>query len=98
MQEKDAARILKELISNTQSKLEAFEETEEYKALDEEIDKILIKKSRSEEEQKKLDALFQEQEKWGNKILQEVISFLEENSMEEIISFINSSFLEENKI
>ena len=98
MQEKDAARILKELISNTQSKLEAFEETEEYKALDEEIDKIVIKKSRTEEEQKKLDALFQEQEKWGNKIVQDVISSLKTQDMEEIISFINSNFLQENKI
>lgn len=98
MQEKDVARIVKELITNVESKIEAIEETEEYKALEEEIDKILIKKSRSEEEQKKLDALFQEQEKLGNKIVQDVISPLELPDMEEIISFINSSFLEENKI
>lgn len=98
MQEKDVARIVKELITNVESKIEAIEETEEYKALEEEIDKILIKNSRSEEEQKKLDALFQEQEKLGNKIVQDVISPLELPDMEEIISFINSSFLEENKI
>ena len=98
MQEKDVARIVKELITNVESKIEAIEETEEYKALEEEIDKILIKNSRSEEEQKKLDALFQEKEKLGNKIVQDVISPLELPDMEEIISFINSSFLEENKI
>lgn len=98
MQEKEAARIIKELISSVESELEALQETEEFKSLEEEIDKILIKKSRSEEEQKKLDALFQEQEKLGNKIVQDVISPLELPDMEEIISFINSSFLEENKI
>lgn len=98
MQEKEAARIIKELISSVESELEALQETEEFKSLEEEIDKILIKKSRSEEEQKKLDALFQEQEKSGNKIVQDVISPLELPDMEEIISFINSSFLEENKI
>ena len=98
MQEKDAARILKELISNAEKKLEDFEETEEYKALNEEIDEISAKISPSKEDQKKLDALVQEQEKLGNKILQEVISSLEVHNMEEIISFINYSFLEENKI
>ena len=82
MQEKDVARIVKELITNVESKIEAIEETEEYKALEEEIDKILIKNSRSEEEQKKLDALFQEQEKLGNKIVQDVISPLELPDME----------------
>ena len=98
MQEKDAARIVKELIANVESKIEAMEETEEYKALEEEMDKILMKNSRREEEQKRLDALFQEQEQLGNKIVQDVISPLELQDMEEIISFINSSFLEENKI
>lgn len=53
MQEKDVARIVKELITNVESKIEAIEETEEYKALEEEIDKILIKNSRSEEEDRK---------------------------------------------
>ena len=98
MQEKEAARIIKELISSAESELEALQETEEFKSLDAEIDKILIKRSRTEEEQKKLDALFQEQEKWGNKIVQDVISSLKTQDMKEIISFINSTFLQENKI
>lgn len=98
MQEKEAARIIKELISSVESELEALQETEEFKSLDAEIDKILIKRSRTEEEQKKLDALFQEQEKWGNKIVQDVISSLKTQDMKEIISFINSTFLQENKI
>ena len=98
MQEKDAARIVKELISNLENKAEAFEETEEFKAVDEEISKILVKMTRTEEEQKKLDALDQKQEIWINEIIQEIISPMKIQDMEEIISFINPIFIQENKI
>ena len=98
MQEKDAARIVKELISNLENKVEAFEETEEFKAVDEEISKILVKMTRTEEDQKKLDALDQKQEIWVDEMTQEVISSLKTQDMEEIISFINSNFIQENKI
>lgn len=98
MQEKDAARIVKELISNLENKVEAFEETEEFKAVDEEISKILVKMTRTEEDQKKLDALYQKQEIWVDEMTQEVISSLKTQDMEEIISFINSNFIQENKI
>lgn len=98
MQEKDAARIVKELISNLENKAEAFEETEEFKAVDEEISKILVKMTRTEEDQKKLDALDQKQEIWVDEMTQEVISSLKTQDMEEIISFINSNFIQENKI
>lgn len=64
MQEKDVARIVKELITNVESKIEAIEETEEYKALEEEIDKILIKNSRSEEEQKSWMPYFKSKKNW----------------------------------
>ena len=98
MQEKDAARIVKELISNLENKAEAFEETEEFKAVDEEISKILVKMTRTEEDQKKLDALDQKQEIWINEIIQEIISPMKIQDMEEIISFINPNFIQENKI
>lgn len=98
MQEKDAARIVKELISNLENKAEAFEETEEFKAVDEEISKILVKMTRTEEDQKELDALYQKQEIWVDEITQEVISPLKTQDMEEIISAINSNFIQENKI
>ena len=51
MQEKDVARIVKELITNVESKIEAIEETEEYKTIavelvsadsEEEVERILL--------------------------------------------------------
>lgn len=99
MNEKDAAKIIKKLISNLEDKVETLQETEEFKAIDKETDKILEKRyRRTEEDEQKLASLEQEMEKLINNVIQEVISPLKTQDMEEIISFINNSFIQKNKL
>ena len=100
MTEKEVVQLLNNLASNITEELENYTKTEEYQALEKRADELYsIKPEKMTAEQaqelKNIDEFLEE---WEQKTAKDIINSLTINDIEDVISYINPSFIVKNNI